>query len=249
MTLVERLLTADPSARASRSPESRGARAEHEDEAPAASHRGTPRSGSDTASRPESLLGRLQKNVWFPVASKALGTVFVLLGLAGIGAYAASRGPLGHAVSLPERTAGSSPWIATQAGALAAPAAPPAARPNDGAATASAAERVPPPSHSGGARGASDRASGGVLADGRVVLNRATAEDLRHLPGVGQKRAEAILALREKLGGKFRRFTDLMRVRGIGPKRLKQMLPKMVLDPPAESGAGGASGGAGGKPS
>jgi competence protein ComEA len=62
-----------------------------------------------------------------------------------------------------------------------------------------------------------------------VVLNLANAADLRKLPGVGQKRAEALLALRQKLG-KFRRVSDLLRVKGIGPKRLKQWQDKVVLD-------------------
>jgi competence protein ComEA len=68
--------------------------------------------------------------------------------------------------------------------------------------------------------------------DGRIILNLATSVDLQKLPGVGPKRAEAILALRTRLK-RFRRSTDLLRVRGIGPKLLARLQPSFVLDPPA----------------
>jgi competence protein ComEA len=63
----------------------------------------------------------------------------------------------------------------------------------------------------------------------RVALNRASAAELRRLPGVGAKRAEAILQLRQRLG-RFRKPTDLLRVKGIGPRTLERMLPHLVLD-------------------
>lgn len=75
--------------------------------------------------------------------------------------------------------------------------------------------------------------SEGLTADGKVILNRAGADDLVKLPGVGRKRAEAILALRKRLK-RFRRVTDLLRVRGIGVRSLKRMRPSLVLDPPKE---------------
>jgi competence protein ComEA len=62
-----------------------------------------------------------------------------------------------------------------------------------------------------------------------VVLNRADSAELQRLPGVGVKRAEAILALRQRLG-RFRRPSDLLRVKGIGPRTLERMLPHLVLD-------------------
>jgi competence protein ComEA len=86
-----------------------------------------------------------------------------------------------------------------------------------------------PPSGSGGAPTAAPPA--GVTADGRVVLNVASAEELTKLPGVGMKRAQAIVALRTKLK-RFRQATDLLRVKGIGPRGLKRMLPHLVLDAP-----------------
>jgi len=62
-----------------------------------------------------------------------------------------------------------------------------------------------------------------------VVLNSASLEDLRRLPGVGPKRAEAILNLRTRLGG-FRRIEDLLRVRGIGRATLKRLRPLVKVD-------------------
>src|ERR1700690_1256012 len=44
----------------------------------------------------------------------------------------------------------------------------------------------------------------------------APADPLRPLPGIGEKRADAILALRMRLGGRFRSVEDLLKVKGIG---------------------------------
>lgn len=55
----------------------------------------------------------------------------------------------------------------------------------------------------------------------KVNINTASAAELSmSLTGVGQRRAEAIIALREQLGG----FTDpnqLMQVKGIGPRLIE----------------------------
>ncbi len=71
----------------------------------------------------------------------------------------------------------------------------------------------------------------GVTSDGKVILNTASAAELRRLPGVGQKRAEKIIELRTRLK-RFKKTTDLLRIRGIGVKSLKRMLPHLVLDVP-----------------
>jgi len=70
---------------------------------------------------------------------------------------------------------------------------------------------------------------GAVTADGKVILNRATEEDLRRLPGIGPSRAKAILALRERIKG-FKRIEDLRRVKGIGRKALARLRPLVVVD-------------------
>lgn len=72
----------------------------------------------------------------------------------------------------------------------------------------------------------------GVTADGKVVLNLATEEDLKRLPGVGPAKAKAILALRAKLG-KFKKVDDLLRVKGIGRKKLSRLRPLLLVDPPS----------------
>ena len=70
-----------------------------------------------------------------------------------------------------------------------------------------------------------------MTEDGKVILNLASVGDLRHLPGVGQKRADAILALRARLG-RFKQVNDLLRVKGIGVRGLKKIMPHVVLDAP-----------------
>lgn len=65
--------------------------------------------------------------------------------------------------------------------------------------------------------------------DDPVVLNTATVDDLRRLPGIGEKRALAILELRAKLGH-FRQIEDLLRVRGIGRKTLSKLRRLVRLD-------------------
>jgi competence protein ComEA len=78
-----------------------------------------------------------------------------------------------------------------------------------------------------------------------VYLNQATGADLHRLPGVGPKRAEAILALRARLGH-FRQLEDLLKVKGIGRSSLRKLRPLVRLDAPAarlvDAGAGDAQG-------
>jgi competence protein ComEA len=88
---------------------------------------------------------------------------------------------------------------------------------------------------------------GRASSDDPVVLNTATVDDLRRLPGIGQKRADAILALRARVG-RFRAVEDLMKVKGIGRAMIKRLRPLVRVDgldirpvrldaPPATSGA------------
>ncbi len=64
-----------------------------------------------------------------------------------------------------------------------------------------------------------------------VVLNTATLEELERIPGVGPKKAQGILALRQKMG-RFRQVEDLLRVKGIGRGTLKKIRPVVRVDPP-----------------
>jgi competence protein ComEA len=111
-------------------------------------------------------------------------------------------------------------------GAGSAPGEPsriPRARPAD------APARFRPPARERAAAVVASVASSAIMADGRVVLNRATASELMRLPGVGAKRAAAIVEQRERLGG-FRAASELLRVKGIGPRTLERLLPQLVLD-------------------
>jgi competence protein ComEA len=67
-----------------------------------------------------------------------------------------------------------------------------------------------------------------------VILNLAGPAELQRLPGVGAKRAAAIVELRQRIG-RFRRPSDLLRIKGIGPRTLERMLPMLVLDADAHS--------------
>lgn len=192
---------------------------------------------------------RLRESVWLPVLVKGGGAVAGLACLAFVGATALPGAPAGVPV-----TAVGTEWIAgeapsdesahepTPALSGASPAAPsnPASNATSSASSgpSASAPSEPAPSSTVGAPcssgASSESASGkgaGLTADGRVILNVASAEELTRLPGVGQRRAEQIVALRERLG-RFKRVTDLLRVKGIGPKSLRRLTPLIVLDPP-----------------
>jgi competence ComEA-like helix-hairpin-helix protein len=59
-------------------------------------------------------------------------------------------------------------------------------------------------------------------ARNRVNLNTATFDDLMQLPGIGPVMARRILQVRADNGG-FGRVEDLMRVKGIGRKRMAEL--------------------------
>lgn len=69
----------------------------------------------------------------------------------------------------------------------------------------------------------------GVAPDGKVILNHATEEDLRRLPGIGPTRARAILALRARMK-RFTRVEDLLKVKGIGRRSLARIRPRVQVD-------------------
>lgn len=63
----------------------------------------------------------------------------------------------------------------------------------------------------------------------KVDVNRAAFEDWVRLPGIGPKKARAILAYRQAQGG-FHRLEDLLKVKGIGPKLLERLRPYLKID-------------------
>jgi competence protein ComEA len=180
---------------------------------------------------------KLRDSVWAPVAVKAGGIFAGMLALSAIGAASTLAGSsVAVSAAAPSSASAGGAWLPPDHDEHAA-ATPPGAAPSaktPGAATpgAAPAEPVVTPATSAAPPGPPD--GEGRTADGKIVLNRATADDLMKLPRVGAKRAQAILELRQKLGH-FRQLTDLLRVRGIGRKTLKPMLPLLVLDAPAHA--------------
>ncbi len=70
------------------------------------------------------------------------------------------------------------------------------------------------------------------LAPGEQVdLNRASAAELQRLPGVGRKRADAILASRAQKP--FRRPEDVLRVKGISRSWFERVKGHLSAGPPA----------------
>lgn len=58
----------------------------------------------------------------------------------------------------------------------------------------------------------------------KVDINKADAEMLIQIPGIGPKTAEAIIAYRKDVG-QFKSIEDLVEVKGIGPKKLETIRP------------------------
>jgi competence protein ComEA len=61
-------------------------------------------------------------------------------------------------------------------------------------------------------------------APSSVNVNTATMDELTALPGIGEKRAEAILEMRKQKGG-FKSVDELTEVKGIGPANLEKLRP------------------------
>ena len=171
-------------------------------------------------------------SVWLPLALRAATISAGMLGLAAIGAVSIVSGLDGRTkIDVAQPADIHAAWVASQSGsAEQAEAGREHARDGieRGAQNLHGQDVAPSntPSIDGGpAQGA------GITADGKVILNLATVDELTRLPGVGQRRAEAIVELRARLK-RFRRVQDLLRVKGIGPRSLKRLLPHTVLDAP-----------------
>jgi competence protein ComEA len=186
---------------------------------------------------PVSLAARVHAWAKESLAARGFAVGAGLVVLAVIGRSALAGGPLGAstppAVASATVTSGAAPMavqavIAVDAGVLAtqpafvgagAVAAIPTVAVDELPATSA-------PAQSSGGAGAKPRAS----PDDPVDLNTATLDDLRRLPGVGAKRAEAILALRAHLpGGRFKQIEDLLKVKGVGRAMLRRLHPLVRL--------------------
>lgn len=75
---------------------------------------------------------------------------------------------------------------------------------------------------------------GDALRDGRCLdVNRASAPELELLPGVGPRLAAEIVAVRAR-SGRFDAPAALARVRGVGPKTLAKIAPRLCFAAPSE---------------
>lgn len=67
-------------------------------------------------------------------------------------------------------------------------------------------------------------------------LNTASIKELEQLPGIGPTTAKAIFDFRVK-GGRFRRVSDLLVIRGISESKLAKIRPYVTVAPPAKKPA------------
>lgn len=84
------------------------------------------------------------------------------------------------------------------------------------------------------------RASAEETSDGRVNINTASREELMTLPGIGEARAEAIIAYREE-HGEFQNIEDIMQVSGIKEGAFEKLKAKIKVG--SENGKQGFSSG------
>jgi competence protein ComEA len=70
--------------------------------------------------------------------------------------------------------------------------------------------------------------------EGKLDLNRATAEELQGLPGIGPVLAQRVIAQRTT-HGPFHTVDDLRDVKGIGKKRMDQLRPLVMVNVAAKT--------------
>lgn len=75
---------------------------------------------------------------------------------------------------------------------------------------------------------AADSQNGEPTAPIIVAVNRATFEELQSLPGIGPRKAQALLDARARRP--FKRPSDLRRVKGFGAKTVQRLAPSLVFD-------------------
>ncbi len=75
---------------------------------------------------------------------------------------------------------------------------------------------------------AGDSAVSTKLKTEQIDLNKASAEQLSALPGIGEKKAQAIIDYRTKKGP-FASIEGLLQVKGIGEKLLGKIKPRVTV--------------------
>ena len=63
----------------------------------------------------------------------------------------------------------------------------------------------------------------------KININTASADELRDLKGIGEKKAAAIIEFRET-NGNFKQPEDIMKVPGIGPKTFNANKDRIVVE-------------------
>ena len=79
-----------------------------------------------------------------------------------------------------------------------------------------------------GMPGGEVRVAAATGAAALVNLNRATAEELRALPGIGPVMADRIVAHRKERG-RFRKLEELMEVKGVGTRTFARLQPLLTI--------------------
>ncbi|HEV8325820.1 MAG TPA: helix-hairpin-helix domain-containing protein, partial [Myxococcota bacterium] len=120
---------------------------------------------------------------------------------------------------------------APAAGSTAAPGPLESARPGTAALHAAAPTAVPAPgaavsTTTGGSAPRPAAAPGS--AGSTVHLNAAAQSELESLPGIGPVKARAIMEYRDAHGG-FKSVDELLKVKGIGPKTMETLRPRVSL--------------------
>ena len=188
--------------------------------------RTTSSSTSSLRARVARLVARVRASTWLAGAARGGAVVAALVVLGWIGKTAAAGPTSVMSLLATDRDASPAPaLVPVDAGAQLTSVTPPIATP---LATASAtappsAPPTAPPTSTSHAR---------ATPTEPVYLNHASVDELRRLPGVGPKRAEAILVLRQRLG-RFQRVEDLLRVKGVGRAAVKKWRPLVRLDAPS----------------
>ncbi len=184
-------------------------------------------------SRWASLVARVRASTWGPVAARVAAVVIALVVLGWIGRTAAA-GPTTTSVAGGDRDASASALPALVANDAGVPIfATTTMTPAGAPAPVGAPLEIPAPASA---------SRGRATPTEPVYLNQASVDELRRLPGVGPKRAEAILILRQRLG-RFQRVEDLLRVKGVGRGAVKKWRPLVRLDappPPSSAALAGA---------
>jgi competence protein ComEA len=70
---------------------------------------------------------------------------------------------------------------------------------------------------------------GNDVLEGKLNINTATSIEFQMLPGIGQKKADAIVAYRSA-HGPFKAVNDLDKIKGIGKAKLEKIRPFCMLE-------------------